>query len=273
MKRYDENVIPSLLYKYGDWGKTNDKGRLIKNELYFPSSLLLNDPFDRGIPWRYDLETEDKQKEHALRIAEYSFPELTCDQRRKKASEALREGRYRNPSYRREITENIMSKHGVLSLSARRDSTLMWSHYCNKHSGFCLGFSGPELLEYFRTRYNLTKRISVCYPVEYENEYPEYLPSEYISDPELFFARPITLKSIDWSYEEEWRFILMGNSNTIETYENYILKEVIVGAEATQETVEEIRDAIKSKKSKIEFLRCVRKLDDSGMDFETIEIE
>lgn len=273
MKRHDEIQLPPMLYKYGDWDNEDHSRRLTHNELYFPSMQHFNDPFDRGVPWRYDLESDEKQTEHALRIAKQSFPNLPPHQIEEKAQEGLRIGLFKDPAHRRDITEQIMSRHGVLCLSERRDSILMWSHYCDSHKGFCLGFDGPELREYLRRRFNLTKRIPTWYRVEYWPKYPELLPSEFVGDPELFFAKPITLKSIHWEYEEEWRCILLENRDTAETFENYILKQVIVGAEATQKTVEEIRVAIKSKKSKIDFLRCVRKMDDFGMYFETIEIE
>lgn len=273
MKRHDETQLPKTLYKYGDWDKENDKRRLTHNELYFPSMLHFNDPFDRGVPWRYDLETAEKLKEHSLRIAKQSFPTFSPKQHELKANEGLTNQLFANPAHRRNAIEEHAVKHGVLSLSARPDSVLMWSHYCNSHKGFCLGFHGPELQQFLRNRFNLTKRIPVWYPVEYVDEYPNLLPSEFVGDPELFFARPITLKSSDWGYEKEWRCILMEHCNVSDTYENYILKEVIVGAEACEKTVEEIRDAIRLKKSTIGFLRCVRKMDDFGMYFETIEIE
>ena len=34
-----------------------------------------------------------------------------------------------------------LKKMGVLSLSERPDSLLMWAHYANNHQGFCLGFA------------------------------------------------------------------------------------------------------------------------------------
>ncbi len=92
----------------------------------------------------------------------------------------------------------INSIIGILSLSKINDSILMWSHYCNSHTGIVLKITADKsYLEYLdevnypesneRPRIKLSKR--------------DYSPQESIDAyKRIFFS-----KSTDWSYENEFR--------------------------------------------------------------------
>jgi hypothetical protein len=100
---------------------------------------------------------------------------------------------------------NIDAKLGVLSLSRRWNSSLMWAHYTSSHTGFCVGFDRNH--EFFQQ----TKRRKVtgeffCAPVHYSSNRPsiEFRPVA----PSDAFAFLLT-KSSDWKYEEEERAITL----------------------------------------------------------------
>lgn len=82
---------------------------------------------------------------------------------------------------------------GILSLSKRWDSSLMWSHYADSHHGFCVGFKEDH--EWF-SDYLLG-------PVKYLKNRP--LLKSNSSEAENFAYYYI--KSQDWEYEQEVRVI------------------------------------------------------------------
>jgi hypothetical protein len=44
-----------------------------------------------------------------------------------------------------QLFQSELEKFGVLSLTARPQNTIMWSHYANVHKGICIGFErSPE---------------------------------------------------------------------------------------------------------------------------------
>lgn len=86
--------------------------------------------------------------------------------------------------------------YGILSLTKKRDSIPMWTHYADSHRGFVIGFdtqsewlqqAGSALREvqYQKQRACLTRHRS---------------PGE--SNEDIFYW-----KSTQWAYEEEWRWV------------------------------------------------------------------
>lgn len=95
---------------------------------------------------------------------------------------------------------------GYLSLSATSTNVLMWSHYCESHLGFVIGFDASH--EFFK--YGVMK-------IAYSEERPFIDPTESRQEPDVFHT-----KSVDWEYEREYRKsmpfvdpILLDNGNTL----------------------------------------------------------
>ena len=63
------------------------------------------------------------------------------------------------------LVAEIDAKLGVLSLSRRWDSSLMWSHYTSSHTGFCVGFDRDH--EFFQQAARRTEGTFICAPVQY----------------------------------------------------------------------------------------------------------
>lgn len=93
----------------------------------------------------------------------------------------------------------------VCSFSERVDSLLMWGHYADSHSGFCIEYCLSDLAPSHELRRNL-------YPVYYSRELfdaTQYL-AKMITDNQYNYHYGIiasSQKSEDWSYEKEWRLI------------------------------------------------------------------
>ena len=69
--------IPTILYKYRDWGNPYNKKLLTDNEVYFASPREFNDPLDCAIPFRYDEKdlTEENIFKKCYQLAKYAHPD------------------------------------------------------------------------------------------------------------------------------------------------------------------------------------------------------
>ncbi len=94
--------------------------------------------------------------------------------------------------------DRASKKYGVLCLSARRDSIVMWGHYCDKHRGIVVGFD--DSWEIFR------RGAALC-PVNYVRERVVWDSSLQSggSEERAFTERLIFSKNDEWKYEEELR--------------------------------------------------------------------
>jgi hypothetical protein len=99
----------------------------------------------------------------------------------------------------------VSEEHGVLCMSARRDSILMWGHYCDKHRGIVIGLDSS---------WELLQGVKGLRPVEYVRERVVLDSScapgglkERTSTEQLIFS-----KNDEWKYEDELRqlFTLRG---------------------------------------------------------------
>lgn len=87
---------------------------------------------------------------------------------------------------------------GVLSLTETPDNLLMWSHYGDSHKGVVLGFD--ESHPFFQGD-EVVSGLSRLNKVEYSQKRP-ILSISTQNNPKVFLR-----KSVDWSYEREWRLI------------------------------------------------------------------
>ncbi len=144
--------------------------------------------------------------------------------------------------------QNLNSKLGILSLSRRWDSTLMWSHYTNSHKGFCIGFNKD--LDYFlKEDPNSSEPKYIFNPVNYDNN---RIKVPLLKGKRIDFNLLFT-KSEDWIYENEERLlsklvnhkIVKDKDVKIPIYlfkvPHSLIKEIIIGAEMEQNNINIIR--------------------------------
>lgn len=96
------------------------------------------------------------------------------------------------------------SRLGIISLSERRDSVLMWAHYTCGFTGFCVGFDARgELLRWNGDTEptNHAEMLNRVWKVQYSTRRPRNA-----WDSLNIFDFYLT-KNSDWSYEQEWRII------------------------------------------------------------------
>ena len=139
----DNKKYPEIVYKYRNWADTNHKNILLKNEIFFTSPKNFNDPFDCKIPVNFSLlNTEDKIRDFMDKKRIQHAEQTT--QRGGNIEEELKNYEYRirnepekvQADYEQLYSAGVDKHYGVLSLSKRWDSILMWSHYAEHHKDF-----------------------------------------------------------------------------------------------------------------------------------------
>jgi hypothetical protein len=125
----------------------------------------------------------------------------------------------------------IMSQQaGVICFSARFSDPVMWAHYAANHSGMCLVFDATVLPDGVLKKVRYTKeRPTVSYGCLHSVAEGEEGNELY---QEAFFDA-LVAKSDSWSYEEEYRIILLitdkSSYNGVFGLPKGFLKRVIVG--------------------------------------------
>lgn len=213
-----------------------------------------NDPFDCRIPENYHLlNTQEKinefmkyiESKHQDKLSEISKNDV------KKISNNFKK-RFENPEEVQRNHENHFFKqtndcYGILSLSKKWNSLLMWSHYGNNHKGFCIGFNENKMRE--------SRLFGAGFEVNYSTKFPERNPLKKI-EPIQDSILQLGHKSIEWKYEEEFRLInlklegLTANDRII-NYPDEFISEVILGVEISENDKTEILKICDQKEIKV----------------------
>ena len=93
-----------------------------------------------------------------------------------------------------ELIERATKEFGLLCFCSDWQSSAMWGHYGDKDKGICLGFDVKK-----------SDLIKVCY----RNKRAEALAGgRPFGTGEAEIRERLSIKSIDWKYEHEWRRII-----------------------------------------------------------------
>lgn len=138
-----------------------------------------------------------------------------------------------------EDLRNLTDQHfHVGCLSETHDNVLLWSHYGESHSGFCV--------EYDFSKFILKEEKFLIFPVIYsENrqQIPWYAAASKTDDVKkrsiYDFLLCMITKDTSWSYEKEWRILRSTNSQS-EMVALPIVSSVYLGANCTQENKKRI---------------------------------
>jgi len=237
--------VPENFYKYrsaeGDSAEFLRK-TLTDNELYFPAPYSFNDPFDCHPYFSFEGDKATIVNSYKKLYKKYD-PGLPRAQRRIQAKEAakslLSKNDYAGAQERtRDYYFNRVQRGiGVFCVTTIPDNILMWSHYANNHKGVCLEFCG--LNDFFA---NAQKVI-------YQETRPVISAFSGASNLENADGALLTKSNI-WRYEQEWRVIMYSAGPGIYKFPGHILKRVIIGANASKETVELVTECINSREIK-----------------------
>ncbi|WP_158657193.1 DUF2971 domain-containing protein [Maribacter cobaltidurans] len=234
---------PTIIYKYRDWNNPYHKNILLSNELYLSSPKDFNDPFDCRIYKNFTiLDSKEKielfienfcEKHGEYLIDENRDVESVKNDLRKSLSNLAEFQRMQEFAESKAMDEN----YGILSLTARWNSILMWSHYGNNHQGFCIGFNEEKMRN--------SGLFNNGGPVTYRNDFPEINPLTEEESLEVMFLQTHS-KAKDWTYEKEYRLIKLFYPDTPTNDERKVfvsdnlIEEVNLGLNISQENREQI---------------------------------
>ena len=258
------NIFPKKLFKYKSsikFGQIKDTTKDYAMDaacgfLYCPEQEELNDPFD------CDIEFEEKVLRIAYYVVKH-YKNLTLFKLYKKMIEFLENISFNKKNiteieivdtllehgfletnynyFQSKIEEYFVSykqisktlpklKTRILSLTTKQDNLLMWSHYGDSHKGICLEYTSNQI-EKLLFENKMTKDDFIFAKVIYSEKrfsiadlsFFKYFIDEkminYLFRIEMYFT-----KFEDWSYEDEYRFIILTPSDEFEK-NGYILSK------------------------------------------------
>ncbi|RBW47224.1 hypothetical protein DS885_03985 [Psychromonas sp. B3M02] len=256
--------IPRELYKYRDFEKYSILSLLSKG-LWIPKPSQLNDPFDAQLKLS-NTDVSLKQFKEAfsqfknLYLKDNNDP-ISLDGLFKdnKPSDLLKE----KVELFCDFWEKESEKVGVLSLSEDAQSTTMWSHYADNHTGICIGYN-PEKLAPKSPNGAMDWLRKVTYMEENEiirNAYLLYAKSgmanSHKSLMEVYF-KMLSTKSLDWAYEKEWRFLCPDIGGRVYNLEIDAITSVTFGLRTSIETKTAISHLLRYHKKKTQFYQAIR---------------
>lgn len=262
-----ENGIPVNLFKYRGFEKPYEKDLLYKQELFWTPPVLFNDPFDCAIPIRY-FPDELKQKGLLLRkfyeVLNKKKPELTHQQLVEECIKNIEEGFVPDGEYMetvsKDLIDNTQSSLGVISFTTDSINYLMWSHYANCHTGYCIGFRTESLIKLLQCR---------PLPVTYFQYIPYFKMFEDDAD---FVMKFCCSKSKMWEAESEYRFLKQQAAGTKVYYDLHIIDNIYLGCKMSQENKEQILNFVsKNKMDHCQVFQATLSYNDFNLHFSQIK--
>lgn len=214
------------------------------NEVYFPSPIEFNDPFDCKFDYNFGQGLRDAKKYWARRIKSEA-PNLSRNERRgqltKRISQMSKIPFQSQMSNRR---QELIQDLGVFSLSKVPNDILMWSHYADSHKGFCLEFSHDESEPFFGR----------AQPIKYSDTFPIVQLYDGARNEEIYTA--LTTKSQHWAYEKEWRLIDAEEGFGLKEFPSKLLVGVIFGIRMSERYKQQIMAWCSARKEPPKFYQA-----------------
>ena len=145
-------------YKYSSWApvswdlyykeEVKCKGRenFENNCLYFSSPEKFNDPFDCNLEFDCSNISESGLQERLFKLADENNVKFNSELEKELQIIAMAKNIIGNGGDTSQINKwlagSFIKSIGVACLTEVPDSILMWSHYAQNHTGYCIGFDG-----------------------------------------------------------------------------------------------------------------------------------
>lgn len=186
------------LYKYRTFSARN-LSMLANNEIFFAPSNVFNDPLDCPARKEMDFLNRDEliAKMAPLEVGHRSTTLLEAIQYVESRTTNETDTKAYLDEKSKMFQKVVLQTFGIFSVSATEKDILMWSHYSDGHTGFCIEFNRePDNF--------LNDAKPVEYPETEDFPFIDYWAgdsSKQIKE----FKKIVLTKSIHWDYEEEWR--------------------------------------------------------------------
>ena len=251
---------PQHLYKYEAFS-VRSLLNLKCQTLHFGAPAYFNDPYDCAITARVREPTDEEIEEFRQKYTEIEqIPSLAREQLQVLPKQQLKDWLLRviQQTVTRIAEENIR-KRGVTCFSEVNNELLMWSHYAEKYTGFCLEFDTnfEPFSKVRKVKYSSSMPSLSVTDALVHNQYEQFL--------ELYCT-----KSAAWSYEREWRCI-HHEAGTDWTYEAKALTAIYFGPEINPAAMEIICLILQGQNADIKFFRGARANDNFSVQFHSFE--
>ncbi|BFM18931.1 DUF2971 domain-containing protein (plasmid) [Maricurvus nonylphenolicus] len=262
--------LPSRIYRYQSFSALSVEA-LCHDQLYYSDPSRFNDPLDCSPSIEPDtdihtlrnilselikkrVESEVLSSLKLARINENEGKTHAIRQANKSAADELHNIAYlaTNPDYegtvedaeKWQLTYTIQSElvkqnnQGVCCLSEEYDNPLLWSHYGNQHSGFCVGYSldrkpTPKI---YQVNYGGSRTIKTSLIAN------AILANNILAQKELEES-VLLRKAKPWEYEKEWRII-----DNVDLQDSPLkLEEIIFGLRCPDAIMYSVIESLKSR--------------------------
>jgi len=250
-----------VLYKYGSINE-HSEALFSTPTIWFSPPAELNDPFECRPSLTFD-GTPKQIVEFLEREYRKRIPRFTRHGASARAISVFLEGRYRDRKawahFQKVVLGKIGREIGLYCLSKNNSSILMWSHYSDKHKGYCLEFEATDSTPVF----------GEAQPVGYATDYPvvDFFNTPKEEQVDLIFLT----KFFGWSYEEEWRIIDHRAGQGAHAYPAELLRGVIFGLRMPEEHRANIRAWTKKRGHSVKFYEAIQSDRQFKIDMREIE--
>ncbi|GAD31408.1 conserved hypothetical protein [Photobacterium leiognathi lrivu.4.1] len=251
------DVKLSSLFKFRAF-ENNHIEALIKNELWFSVGSAFNDPFDCSInlpmTWATG-ETLLKFIAHHTELPMVLHREGKSYSEIKKIIEVTIKNMLDKPivfngessDIYKEIIFGNLEKSLVLCLSKNVKNNVLWSHYSNWHTGFCIELDLDSLLK---------SMDLYCHSEVIYDDKPYDILSN-IGSGNNYSTRQLIKdicfkKCTNWKYEEEYRFVhnkmaKKGVTSTAISYNENCVKAIYFGCKADEKEIQSLCNKLKNR--------------------------
>lgn len=247
-----------FLYKYYSLNErnTNHRERIFThNELYFPSPRSFNDPFDSKIQLVFD-GSKDEWERYLRELYKRFRPSWNRKQRLSEVRMKMREKRYKR--FPEGMANSYLDEMGVFCMSEVKDQILMWSHYSEGHTGFCLEFRATSTTTFF----GKAQKIKYC------EVYPSI--NFFKSSRDAQTEATLLTKAKLWCYEKEWRIIEHERGAGTYSFPQELLTGVIIGCQMPDENKNKIIGWVKNRNPRPTIYKAEVKEREFGLDIEKL---
>ena len=246
----DKNSIPPSLFTYRSFDSNEHyKDLLTKNILFFSSPHRFNDPFDCRVFPNYELGTNKDLLYRLIEILKEENPHWPPSKITSEAKKELDKNIkiIRNPKLMlKRMNDEVCRMYGIVSFSEISNNILMWSHYSDSHKGFCVEFDAHKIFD-IAADYLKINQYMRFHKIEYSNEYPEINPFKTNFDNSQYL-KMITNKSIDWSYEREWRLVYFDFPDESVDFPEEVITAIYFGVNCSEENITECKKLLSTRK-------------------------
>lgn len=270
-------MAPKELFKYRNFEKYTILSLLNKG-LWVPKPVQLNDPFDSQLKL---LVSDVSKAEFIESFGEFQvwFKNKTGQDIAYNSFDDLFENGKPNSNLEQKASmvadywNNQSETVGIFSLCSSPDNTLMWSHYGDEHSGICIGYNPEKLFP--KSDSMVTDWL---HKVEYKEE-NDITRNAYLlyaacgmwhSNDAAFslFFKTLCTKSINWKYEEEWRYLLPENGGQVFNLNIDAITSITFGLKTSIETKSAVSHLLKYHEKMTHFYQVVRDLNTAKLSRE-----